>query len=96
MNEDDPYIRHPQQIHWFDGYDRLVAWLFEEFRGQLSFPFVLSLSDRYDCRIQLKGGCCQFGATRTFFTTPLHPREWFPDLAKADRFDQLERRTHAW
>ena len=31
-------------------------------------------------------------ATRIYFTSPLYPGEWFPDLAGKDRFDQLERR----
>ena len=41
INEEDLYIWHPQQECWFHGYDRHVACLFEEFRGQLSWSFVL-------------------------------------------------------
>ena len=93
INEEDLYIWHPQQECWFHGYDRHVACLFEEFRGQLSWSFVLSLTDNYDCRVQHKGGCSQFVATRIYFTFPLYRGEWFPDLAGKDRFDQLERRV---
>ena len=41
INEEDLYIWHPQQECWFHGYDRQVACLLEEFRGQLSWSFVL-------------------------------------------------------
>ena len=41
INEEDHFIWHPQQERWFDGYDRHVACLFVEFRGQLSWSFVL-------------------------------------------------------
>ena len=92
---DDLYIWHPQQSTWFDSYDRHLSVLFEEFRGQLSFDFLLSLTDRYDCRIQFKGGLCQFVAMKIYFTSTLPPRDWYPELGARDSSNQLERRlTH--
>ena len=68
---------------------------FKSSAGQLSFDFLLSLTDRYDCRNQFKGGSCQFVATKIYSTSPLHPRDWYPELDARDSFSQLERRlTH--
>ena len=41
---------------------------------------------------QTVGGWGQFVATKIYFTSPLHPREWCPDLDAPDSFKQLERR----
>ncbi len=88
----DCYVWHPQQESWFDGYDAHRSVIFEEFRGQLPYGFVLSLTDRYDCRIQYKGGSCQFLATSIWFTSPVHPREWYNNLTQGDDYTQFERR----
>eukprot|EP00959_Pyramimonas_sp_CCMP1952_P383736 8041931-Pyramimonas_sp.AAC.2 len=32
----------------------------EEFRGQLPFSMLMRLLDRYDCRVEFKGGSAQF------------------------------------
>ena len=66
--------------------------IFEECRGQWPNGFLLSLTDRYDCRIQFKGGSCQFRATGIWFTTPTHPQDWHSDLMDGDEYTQLERR----
>lgn len=85
------YVWHPQQGQWFDGYQGEDDVIFEEFRGQLPFGQVLSLLDRYDCRVQFKGGCCEFRATNIVLTSPVHPREWYRDIGD-DKVDQLMRR----
>ena len=88
------YVWHPQQSQWFDGYAGERNVLFEEFRGQIPFGMILSLLDRYDCKIQYKGGMCEFAGTKIALTSPVHPREWYkPDeLATHDKIDQLLRR----
>ena len=87
----DAYIWHPQQGTWFDGYTGQDDVIFEEFRGQLSFGMVLSLLDRYDCKVQYKGGVTEFAAKRIAITSPREPSEWF-HLDNSDRIDQLLRR----
>ncbi len=91
---EDKYVWHPQQNQWFDGYAGEKDVIFEEFRGQLPFGMLLSLLDRYDCKIQYKGGMCEFAATNIVVTSPLHPREWYKsdDLATHDKIEQLLRR----
>jgi len=89
---EDPYVWGPEMGSWFDGYDAHTNVIFEEFRGQLPFGFVLRLLDRYDCQVQVKGGSAQFVATTIVITSPVHPREWYTQLADNDKLDQLMRR----
>lgn len=91
---DKPFIWHPQQMMWFDGYVGQKQAILEEFRGQLPFGMVLSLLDRYDCTVQVKGGMVQFCATLIVITSPVPPTEWYSSekLQKDDSIDQLLRR----
>ncbi len=94
MLEDPRYVWHPQQAQWFDGYAGEKNVIFEEFRGQIPFGMLLSLLDRYDCKVQYKGGMCEFAATNIVLTSPLHPQEWYKqdELATHDKIEQLLRR----
>lgn len=88
----EAYIWHPQQGQWFDGYRGEKQVIFEEFRGQIPFGMVLSLLDRYCCKVQYKGGVTEFAATEIAFTSPVSPSEWYLSLGENDRLDQLLRR----
>lgn len=88
----NPYIHHPQQGVWFDGYEGQKDVIFEEFRGQFPYGMLLSLTDRYDCKVQFKGGMIEFCAIKIIFTSPTHPRDWYPSLEGTDKIDQLLRR----
>lgn len=91
--EEDTYIWHPQQGTWFDGYEGQTCVIFEEFRGQIPFGTLLSLLDKYDCRVQKKGSSTQFAATKIIFTSPVEPKDWYETLAANDgKLAQLERR----
>lgn len=89
----DAYVWHPQQGSWFDSYENHNNVVFEEFRGQIPFGMLLSLLDRYDCRVQTKGGTTEFNALRIAITSPVHPKFWYKTLEDGDRYDQLERRV---
>lgn len=93
-SDDPPFIWHPQCEKWFDGYEGQKKVIFEEFRGQLPFGFLLSLTDRYDCKVQYKGGMIEFCATQICFTSPIHPNEWYKleDLHGKEKLNQLTRR----
>jgi len=88
------YVWHPQQSQWFDGYAGEQNCIFEEFRGQIPFGMLLSLLDRYDCKVQYKGGMVEFASTNIVLTSPIHPKDWYKqdDLSKHDKIDQLLRR----
>ena len=81
----------PTTIAAVDGYAGEKSVLFEDFRGQLPFGMLLSLLDRYDCKVQHKGGMCELAATHIVMTSPLHPQEWYKvdDLAKHNKIEQL-------
>lgn len=87
----DPYVWGPEQMHWFDGYEGQKDVIFEEFRGQLPLGSMLRLLDRYDCKVQVKGGIVEFVGTNIVITSPKHPQEWYEDLSN-DKIDQLMRR----
>lgn len=87
----NPYVWCPQQGQWFDGYEGQDHTIFEEFRGQFPLGMMLSILDRYDCRVQYKGGSIQFRSNKIVITSPVHPREWYQDMAN-DKVDQLMRR----
>jgi len=89
----DAYIWGPEQGKWFDAYDGEDECIFEEFRGQLPFGMLLRLLDRYDCRVEVKGGTIQFRATKIILTSPIHPKEWYKNFENDhDKIDQLLRR----
>jgi len=91
--EDDVYVWHPQQGKWFDGYEGQSGVIFEEFRGQLPFGFMLSILDKYDCRVERKGSTTQFAAKTIYITSPKPPVEWYETLATNDgQLNQLTRR----
>jgi len=88
----DAYVWHPQQGTWFDGYRGQKSVVFEEFRGQIPFGMLLSLLDRYCCKVQYKGGVCEFAAVQIAITSPVEPARWYLCLDENDRLDQLTRR----
>ena len=87
----DYYTWGPEQDKWFDGYEGQKQVLLEEFRGQLPFGMILRLLDRYDCKVQYKGGMIEFVANKIVITSPKHPTEWYESLG-TDKIDQLLRR----
>lgn len=86
------YVWHPQQGTWFDGYKGEQEVIFEEFRAQIPFGMLLSLLDRYCCKVQYKGGVVEFAALKIAITSPVAPVHWYQCLDQNDRFDQLSRR----
>ena len=92
--DEAPWVWHPQCEKWFDGYEGEKKVIFEEFRGQIPFGMLLSLTDRYDCKVQYKGGMTEFAANKICFTSPVHPKYWYKleDMQAGDKLDQLMRR----
>lgn len=88
---DDYYCWGPEQGQWFDKYEGQKDVIMEEFRGQLPFGMILRLLDRYECKVQYKGGMIEFVATKIVITSPYHPTEWYESIGN-DKTDQLMRR----
>lgn len=80
--------------NWWQGYTGQEIVMFEEFRGQLPFGFMLDLLDYYPVQVQQKGGDnVQFVAKKVFICSPVHPREWYKNMEDREgKIDQLLRR----
>lgn len=91
MGHERYYVWGPEMGKWFDGYEGHSNVIMEEFRGQLPFGMLLRLLDRYDCRVEYKGGSIPFVAENIVITSPKHPSEWYV-LDDLDKYDQLTRR----
>ena len=89
---EDYWVWTPARGQWFDGYYGQKNVIFEEFRGQLPLGMLLTLTDRYECPVQFKGGTTEFCAMNIIFTSPCHPRFWYEKLENEDTWAQLKRR----
>lgn len=79
-------------MKWFDGYDAHENVIIDDFRDtQLKFADWLRLTDRYEYRVETKGGTRQFLARNIIFTCPFHPAEMYLDETRENR-DQFIRR----
>jgi len=87
------YVHPPQMGQWFDGYAGHPTVLFDEFRGGIPFGMLLNITDGYpNIKVQVKGGSVYWSPTKIFFTSSLHPKDWYPNLHSEDKLDQLLRR----
>lgn len=75
---------------WFEGYDGHEYVLIDDIRQDfMKFHELLRLLDRYEMRVECKGGSRQFLAKHIIITSPFHPAKLF----KTDeRVNQLIRR----
>jgi len=71
----DPYICM-ESTKWWEGYDGHEDVIIDDYRPEFcSFSMLLRLLDRYECRIECKGGSRQLRAKRIIITTPKSPEE---------------------
>lgn len=87
----DYWVWTPQRGSWFDGYEGHHDVIMEEFRGQLPLGMLLSMLDRYECPVQVKGGMVEFAPHHVVITSPKHPKDWYEDISD-DKIEQLLRR----
>lgn len=75
---------------WWEGYDNHPVVIIDDLRKTFcEFATMLNLLDRYEFRIECKGGTRQLLATHIFITSPKRPEEvWSTD----ENLDQLTRR----
>jgi len=73
---------------WFDGYNGESVVELSEFRGQLALSFMLDLLDRYELKVQTKGGTVQFLASTIVITSNEEPKEWYKNLE--DREEKMK------
>lgn len=60
---------------WFEGYDAQPCVIIDDIRNDfMSYSEFLKLIDRYEFRVQTKGGSRQFLAKHIIITSPYHPK----------------------
>lgn len=86
------YKWQPSNGSWWDNYDGEDKIIIDEFRGNMSWPDLLTLLDVYECRMACKGGFVNIQASKFVITSPLHPEDWYKLESAYDNYSQLERR----
>lgn len=76
---------------WWEGYDGHKSIILDDFRGDFcTFHELLRILDRYEYRVQCKGGSRQLVAEHIWITCPLPP--WEVYSVADEKMDQLLRR----
>ncbi len=89
----EAYVK-PPCTKWWEGYDGHEEVIIDDYRaGMFKISELLALTDRYEHRVECKGGYRQLKANTIVFTAPFHPRLMMP-WNGADSYDQFERRLH--
>jgi len=79
---------------WWDGYKQQETVILNEFRGQLSFSFLLSMIDKWPLTVPIRNKeSIPFTSKHVIITSSLHPRDVYINVLTNDEsFAQLERR----
>lgn len=86
----EAYFKCPRSKFWC-GYRGQENVIVDEFRGGIDISHILRWCDRYPVRVETKGASEPLRAKSIWFTSNLHPRDWYPDL-DPETFRALERR----
>ena len=88
---EDTYMKDESQ--WWDGYDGHKNIIIDDFRGkQMNFTYLLKLLDRYELRVQIKGGYRQILAKNIIITSIHAPDRSYSFLEEEEPMKQLYRR----
>lgn len=77
---------------WWNGYDGHEEVIWNDFRdSDIQFNYLLNILDRYECRVECKGGMRQFRPKTIIITCHKPPTEMYHGVS-SERKDQLYRR----
>lgn len=80
-------------LKWWDGYDGQSDIIIDDFRGSdCRLKTLLRILDRYEYRIENKGGSTQLLAKRIFITCPYKPEDVYRNIDDTENIKQLLRR----
>ncbi len=90
-NIDDIYIKN--MTKWWDGYEQHEVVLVDDYRRDFcKFHELLTLTDRYPCQREIKGGTVQINSKFIIFTSPRKPQDMWENRTTED-LKQLMRRV---
>ena len=89
---DDAFGKDPR-TKWFDGHHGQENIVCDEFRGGIDISHILRWLDKYPLRSEHKGYSKPNNSCKWWFTSNLHPKDWYPDLDE-NTWKALERRLY--
>lgn len=91
----EPYMVNSPQggLVWWDGYDRDMAVIIDDFKGWIKPHDLFRVLDKYPYRVPYKGGYRMAFYTHVFITSNYHPSQWYSDDVVFER-QALFRRIH--
>lgn len=90
---EDPYVCMASN-KWWEGYDGHSDVIIDDYRPSFStFSELLRILDRYEYRVECKGGSRQLRAKRIIITTPRSPEETWGSKTEEEIY-QLTRRIY--
>ena len=89
------WVRTPGHGKWFDGYCGQNFVLFDEFRGELDYPYLLTLLDSHpSIQVEVKGAMIYWSPEVIYITSCDSPQDvyWEQAADSTDSINQLLRR----
>jgi len=79
--------------NFFHDYSGQRIALFDEFTGQLDIEYILRLTDKWACKVNVKCGHEHWRADTIYFCSNVPPRRWWPN-AKSSQLAAFRRRIN--
>lgn len=73
-----PYVSKGGKV-WFDGYHAQETILFDDFYGEIEYPYMLQLLDNYPLQLQCKGGFVHKNWKTIIITSNSGVQRWYTD-----------------
>lgn len=89
----DTHYLVPQDNGWWDGYKQQETVVFNDFRGELSYNFMLNLVDKFPFSVKRRGRePLPFISKYVIVTSSLSPEKVYKNRDSEDKIEQLLRR----
>jgi hypothetical protein len=94
FDPDTTYVMEPADHGWWDGYEGESTVIINEFRGEISYQQLLSLTDKWPKKVSRRNRePTPFLSKNIIITSAIHPRDVYREqVTENDKIDQLLRR----